>query len=66
MGAIYDSKKIEVAGGEAAFSAPPQGPQLERALGIAAQTSFRTVAVLPALLLIVFGGIWLYGRSKSR
>jgi MFS family permease len=66
MGAIYDNKKIEVAGSEAAFNALPQGPELERVLGIAAQTSFRAVAILPALLLIVFGAIWLRDRSKSR
>jgi len=65
MGAIYDNKKIEVAGGEAAFNALPQGSELERALGIAAQTSFRVVAVLPAVLLIVFGAIWLYDRSRG-
>jgi MFS family permease len=65
MGAIYDSKKIEIAGGEAAFNALPQGPELERVLGIAAQTSFRAVAILPAVLLIVFGAIWLYDRSRT-
>ena len=65
MGAIYDNKKIEVAGGEAAFNALPQGSELERVLGIAAQTSFRVVAVLPAVLLIVFGAIWLYDRSRG-
>jgi len=65
MGAIYDHKKIEVAGGEAPFSALPQGPELERVLGIAAQTSFRAVAMLPALLLIVFGAIWFYDRSDK-
>src|SRR3954468_18582953 len=32
MGTIYDNKKIEVAGGEAAFNALPQGPELERVL----------------------------------
>ncbi len=66
MGTIYDSKKIEVAGGEAAFNALPPGPELERVLGIAAQTSFRAVAVLPAILLVVFGGIWLYDRSRAK
>jgi hypothetical protein len=66
MGAIYDTKKIEVAGGEAAFNALPQGPELERVLGIAAQTSFKAVAILPAILLVVFGAIWLYDRSKAR
>ncbi len=33
--------------------------------GGAAQVSFRAVAVLPAILLIVFGAIWLYDRSKG-
>jgi MFS family permease len=65
MGTIYDNKKIEVAGGESAFKALQPGPDLERVLGIAAQTSFRAVAVLPAILLIVFGGIWLYDRSRG-
>ncbi|MDP9171670.1 MAG: MFS transporter [Acidobacteriota bacterium] len=33
--------------------------------GLAAQASFRAVAILPAILLIVFGAIWLYDRSKG-
>ena len=66
MGAIYDNKKIEIAGGDAAFNALPQGPELERVLGIAAQTSFRAVAILPAILLIVFGAIWIDDRSKTK
>ncbi len=66
MGAVYDSKKIEVAGGEAAFNALPQGPELERVLGIAAQTSFRAVALLPAVLLLVFGALWLRDRARAR
>ena len=66
MGSIYDAKKIEVAGGEAAFSALQPGADLERVLGIAAQTSFRAVAILPAVLLVVFGGIWLYDRGRDR
>jgi hypothetical protein len=66
MGAIFDTKKIEVAGGEAAFKAlPPGGPEMDRILGLAAQTSFRDVAILPAILLIVFAGIWMYDRSKG-
>jgi MFS family permease len=65
MGSIYDSKKIEVAGGDAAFRALAPGAELERVLGIAAQTSFRAVALLPALLLLVFGAIWLYDRSRG-
>jgi fucose permease len=65
MGAVYDTKKIEVAGGDAAFTALPPGPELERVLGIAAQTSFRAVALVPAILIVVFGGIWVYDRSRG-
>ena len=65
MGSIFDHKKVELAGGQAAFTALPPGPELERILGIAAQTSFRYVAVLPAILLLVFAGIWLHDRSRG-
>jgi MFS family permease len=65
MGQIFDTQKVELAGGPAAFAALPAGPEMERVLGMAAQTSFRYVAILPALLLIVFGAIWLYDRSKG-
>jgi len=34
-------------------------------LGLAAQASFRYVAVLPAILLVVFGAIWLYDRCRG-
>jgi MFS family permease len=64
MGAIFDNKKVEVAGGDAAFGAL-QGDTLNQVLGVAAQASFRAVAILPALLLLVFGAIWLYDRSKG-
>jgi MFS family permease len=66
MGAIYDRTKIAAAGGEAAFNAlAPGGDELNRVLSIAAQTSFRAVAVLPAILLLVFGAIWLHDRSRG-
>src|SRR5437868_11961359 len=49
MGAIYDRTKISTAGGEAAFNALPAGSeQLNHVLSVAAQTSFRAVAILPA------------------
>ncbi len=66
MGAIFDRTKIAAAGGETTFNAlPPGSEELNRVLGIAAQTSFRAVALLPAILLIVFGAIWLYDRSRG-
>jgi hypothetical protein len=64
MGSIYDTAKIELAGGEAAFRAL-QGDALNGIEGLAAQQSFRAVAILPAILLVVFGAIWLYDRSKG-
>ena len=65
MGNIYDSTKISAAGGDAAFRALQPGPELDRVLSIAAQTSFRDVVILPAILLFVFAGIWFYDRSKG-
>ena len=65
MGAIFDRKKVELAGGTAAFQTLLPGPQLDRVLGMAAQTSFRAVAILPAILLIVFAAIWLYDRRRG-
>jgi len=66
MGSIYDTTKVSAAGGPAAFAAlQPGSEELNRVLGIAAQTSFRYVAILPAILLIVFGAIWLYDRSRG-
>jgi fucose permease len=65
MGSIFDHKKVELAGGTEAFNALPPGPELDRILGISAQTSFRDVAALPAILLLVFGAIWFYDRSRG-
>ena len=64
MGKIFDNAKIAEAGGEAAF-AKLTGEELNRVLAIASQTSFRYVAILPAVLLVVFGAIWLYDRSRG-
>jgi MFS family permease len=64
MGKIFDTKKVDLAGGNAAFQAL-SGSRLNDVLGQAAQASFRAVAVLPAILLIVFGAIWFYDRSRG-
>ncbi len=64
MGHIFDAKKVELAGGEQAFNTL-SGDALDHVLGAAAQASFRAVAILPAVLLVVFGAIWLYDRSKG-
>ncbi len=64
MGKIFDHAKITLAGGEDAFKALA-GEPLTRVLSQAASASFRTVAILPACLLLVFGAIWLYDRSHG-
>jgi MFS family permease len=64
MGQIFDHKKLELAGGPSAFAAL-SGARLDDVLGSAAQASFRAVSILPAALLLVFGGIWLYDRSRG-
>jgi MFS family permease len=64
MGKIFDNKQVELAGGTAALNAlSPE--KLEQVKGVAAQASFSAVAILPAILLVVFGAIWFYDRSKG-
>jgi Major Facilitator Superfamily len=49
----------------AAASDPTAQAKLDAILIQASQISFAAVAVLPAMLLIVFGAIWLYDRSRG-
>ena len=64
MGAIFDHTKIAAAGSDAAFKAL-SGDQLNAVLITASQVSFRSVAVLPAILLVVFGAIWVYDNKRG-
>jgi predicted MFS family arabinose efflux permease len=65
MGALFDRVKIEQAGGAEAF-AKLSGTGLEDVLAIAARESFRAVAYVPLVLLVVFGVIWLVERRGRR
>jgi hypothetical protein len=74
MGEIFDTAKIATAGGEAAFAAlsaaaaggdPAAQTRLNEVLTVASQSSFRSVAILPAILLLVFGLMWVYDRSRG-
>ncbi len=65
MGSIVDNEVARLAGGTEAYKNLAAGPQLDHFKGLAAQLSFKEVAILPAFLLIVFGAIWLYDRSKG-
>ena len=64
MGRIFDAAKIEAAGGEAAFTAL-SGDALTAVLAQASTASFRVVAFMPAVLLIVFGLVWVNDRRKG-
>ena len=64
MGMIFDHSKIKAAGGEEAFKMLT-GEQLNSVLAVASQMSFRYVAILPAILLLVFGAIWVYDKSQG-
>jgi hypothetical protein len=64
MGSIFDAAKIKAAGSEAAYSAL-QGPAKDAVDATASTASFRFVAMLPAVLLIVFGAIWLNDKRKG-
>jgi hypothetical protein len=65
LGAIFDRAKIALAGSEAAFAAL-SGPELDAVLREAAAVSFRSLAALPAILVVVFGVIALYERIMKR
>jgi MFS family permease len=64
MGKIFDTAKIKAAGGEAAYQAL-SGPAKDAIDAAASTQSFRIVAILPAILIVVFGLIWLRDRSKG-
>jgi len=64
LGQIYDTAKLKAAGGEEAFAALQEGAALNEVFAAAAQTSFQAVAVLPVILIFVFGGLWVFEKSK--
>ena len=65
IGKIYDAAKLEKSGGEAAFSALQPGPEMQQVLGYAAQQSFQIIALVPLVLFIVFGLVWLSERKRK-
>lgn len=65
LGGIYDQAKIDAAGGAEALSALGEGPELTAVLSEAATTSFQSVAVMPLVLLVVFGAIWFFERQAK-
>lgn len=64
MGLIFDKAKIRAAGGEQNF-VNLAGDKLGEVLAYASKYSFRVVAILPAILLVIFGAIWAYDKSRG-
>ena len=64
MGAIFDSAKAEYAGGADQLAALSPEAMAE-AVRSASVASFQSVAIVPFLLLPIFGLIWLYDRKKA-
>lgn len=61
LGSLFDRAKHEIAGGRGAFAAL-EGEALQQVLAGAATQSFRTLALVPLVLVIVFGVIALWDR----
>lgn len=65
IGKIYDTAKIEKAGGEAAFNALQAGSAgMHDVLVHAAEVSFKTISVIPVVLFFIFGVVWLAERRS--
>jgi MFS family permease len=65
MGAIFDAAKAEAAGGLENFALLSPLAQQE-AVRYASVESFQSVAIVPLLLLPVFGAIWLYDARNRK
>jgi MFS family permease len=64
MGAIFDSAKAEAAGGvEKLATLSPEA--MAEVVRYASVESFQAVAIIPILLLPVFGAIWFYDRARG-
>jgi MFS family permease len=66
IGSRFDETAAREAGGVDKFKAMVEGsPAMEAVKKVAAADSFRFVAMLPAILLIIFGAIWLMDKRKG-
>lgn len=64
LGQMFDEYKVQYAGGPEAFKALT-GEALKAAEDAAASASFARLAIVPLVLLLVFGAIWLMDRHKA-
>lgn len=66
IGKIYDRAKLEAAGGEEVFARLQAGTELQRVLAYAAEQSFQAIAIVPAILFLVFGAVWFAERRRDK
>lgn len=66
LGKIYDHAKLQRAGGEQAFAALTPGPELTQVLVHAAEKSFQALAIVPAILFVIFASVWMIERRRKR
>ncbi|WP_101760020.1 sugar MFS transporter [Oceanicoccus sp. KOV_DT_Chl] len=64
MGGIFDSAKVEAAGSVEALSVL-SAEELDQVLRFASVESFQSVAIIPLMLLPIFGAIWLRDRASK-
>lgn len=64
MGSVFDAAKIEAAGGADQLATLDESAMAE-VIRYASVESFQSVAVIPLLLLPVFGAIWLADRKRG-
>jgi hypothetical protein len=66
LGAVYDKAKLAAAGGDAAVAAHAHGAELTHILTAAASASFRTAALIPLCLVVIFTIIAVVDRARRR
>jgi fucose permease len=64
LGAVYDKAKLAAAGGDTGLAAHAQGAELTRILTAAASASFRTAALIPLCLVVIFSAIAVADRLR--
>jgi fucose permease len=65
MGAIFDAAKARAAGGVDAL-ATLSGPELDEVIRYASIESFRSISIVPVLLLPIFGILWWRERGQRQ
>ena len=66
IGKIYDRAKLQRAGGEEPSPNCSLDLECQDVLAYAAEQSFKAIAVLPPVLFLAFGVVWLYEKRLRK